>query len=279
MSYTCDKILSMSRSIDEFQKKIAITKNLNIVESIDRFYNNYYDMLFYMEEQFCYYASRYYNPNKTNMIRKQFDVLNRIKKRAKRYYEDLEAYNNDSNESKDFLKDELDEEYSDLIAEYADALSNILAPIQSSEEPYTKMNYTYPLTQSDNYCEREDVWKTLSSILNHIPQNGYGKHKLFVMDNTTLSFTGASRDISLKDNYEVFGHFNNKSSVSANRVDDIYDRYILGNLSNCKISNGVFDVVYCDARDVLFYSNDQIGKFQNEYNRLINSLKYIKPDG
>jgi len=268
----------MSRSIDEFQKKVAITKNLNIVESIDRFYNNYYDMLFYMEEQFCYYTSRYYNPNKTNMIRKQFDVLNRIKKRAKRYYEDLETYNNDSNESKDFLKDELDEEYSDLIAEYTDALSGILAPIQSGEEPYTKMNYTYPLIQSDNYCEKADIWKTVSSIFNHIPQNGYGKHKLFVMDNTTYSFTGASHDMSLKENYEVFGHFST-SSISASKVDNIYDRYILGNLSNCKISNGVFDVVYCDARDILLYSNDQIGKFQNEYNRLINSLKYIKPDG
>lgn len=278
MSYTCDKILSMSRSIDEFQKKVAITKNLNIVESIDKFYNNFYDMLFYIEEQFCYYNDRYYNPTKTNMIRKQFESLNRIKKRAKRYYEDIEAYNNDNNESKDFLKNELDEEYSDLIAEYTDALSGILAPIQSGEEPYTKMNYTYPFKQSDNYTENPDVWQIVSKVLTRIPSNGYGKHKLFVMENSINSFTGASTDLALKDNYEVFGYFNQRS-ISTNRVDNIYDRYILGSLSTCKISNGVFDIVYCDARDVSFYSLDQVGKFQSEYNRLINSLKYIKPDG
>ena len=69
MSYTCDKILNMSRSIDEFQKKVALSKDLNIIESIDKFYNNYYDMLFYMEEQFCYYTDKIYNTIKPNNIK------------------------------------------------------------------------------------------------------------------------------------------------------------------------------------------------------------------
>lgn len=277
MSYTCDKILNMSRSIDEFQKKVALSKDLNIIESIDKFYNNYYDMLFYMEEQFCYYTDKIYNTIKPNNIKKQFDTLGRIKKRAKRYYEDLEAYKNNANDTNDFIKNELDEEYQDLLAEYMDTLTSILSPIQSSESPYTSYNYTYPLRQCDSYADRFDISTISDKILAHIPQNNYGKHKLLVMDNDNCSFISKDSEI-LKDKFDIYAHIP-RSSVSTSRADEIYDHYILGNLSNCKISNGVFDIVYCDARDVQLYDDHTSNKFQNEYNRLINSLKYIKPDG
>lgn len=246
--YVCNIIDQLRNELDKYRNKL--NSDINLLHHIHSFLNNYYDLLFYTAE--CSKAFNEHNLSKTTRI------FNKIKSLLTSVNRAIE--NNESTE-------ELYEDYVDYLEDLHEILGYARSCYYYSDTPGTnEFNCTYGST--DTIFQNA---KIIVESINH------------VADINLLDLSNCTRtvgEIIDKDNINKY-IWRNEISYYENMKNYSY-KFIAGMFSTCRISNGVFDAVFCMPEYTLYSSqvqnkNQYSNKKERQY--LINSLKFLKSGG
>lgn len=287
MSYADSRIEFTSNYLTKILESITQTKGkIDILSYIEKIFTNCYDSVFYIEEiRYINNNSPYSSREKIieNVGDKFFKSLNRINRLATKYYDELKKFeNNNSGNNTEFeniLSDsdekrkELEDEYEDIKESFTQTIDLFLNNIRNYINSYS-FNYRY--IPSDMQKLGNDIFiQQLSEIFSLVKQkNANAKNKMLTIATTDRieEYVRVNESLS-NDLVEKYCVFYSQPKVSNTLT---FDRYIVGDPSNCKISNGVFDIVYCNAANISMFEDCTK---TTEYSALINSMKFLKPDG
>lgn len=287
MSYANSRIEFTSGYLTNTLKSIAQAKGkIDILGYIEKIFTNCYDSVFYIEEiKYINNGSPYSSREKIteNVGDKFFKSLNRIKRLAIKYYDELKKFENNNSENNtefenilsdsDEKRKELEDEYEDIKESFTQTIDLFLNNIRNYVDSY---GYNYRYIPSDMQKLGNDIFiYQLSQIFGLVKQKNTSiKNKMLTIATTDSieEYTRVNESLS-SDLVEKYGVF---YSQPKNNNTLTFDKYIIGDPSDCKISNGVFDIVYCDASNISMFENCTK---TTEYSALVNSMKFLKPDG
>lgn len=277
-------------SIKAFRQKLEQSnKKIDIEQSINTFINNYYDLIYNYENvlfYYRYYCDRYrydYNHDNCSLDNypcQMFKRINRLKKRVIAYNKTVHSQNQPIDTNNDFIFDQNSialntDTYELLLEDYIDSIDLFLNSIDTMNRIIDLYTPSYLFIHRDLGPISNNMLTFFKSLLdNIIPCNEKEYNNLLAIESTSSHIIDLSRII---DNSYINMYYKHLIVIASEQVksSDLYDKYIVGSIDQCKISNNAFNIIICNALNCLELNNDKTVSYQ----LLINSLKYLSPNG
>ena len=244
--YVVNMLLQAKEEIDKYRDKLK--ENINLLNHIQNFINNYFDIVFWAQEcETCF----------------DHTSLGRVGRAFERIRSLLTI-----------VKNKNDDDTSDEYLDYIDYLENLSEALEGASRLYY-----YGIKPGSN----EFVYGNYD---NNVIYN-IAEHIVSLVDHNTninlLDMEYCNQTIGCRLNLEKINNYVWRDTINYYSEMSHYSyKFIGGMFSTCKISNGVFDIVFSMPEyTIQSYSVQNKNQYTNKKERqyLVNSLKYLKPNG